>query len=276
MIKELEKLAAFNNLLTSIGVYGKISDITKYEYESMIKERENCRSLDLHCPHCKADKTFIRENEGSISWLGDFETRTIGNIIHKCNNIGYLLYKCPTCNEKIFFVLLYTGGTVIKLAQYPSLYDVSRDELKQYKKNDLIDEESFNQVYKADICASSGYFVAAYTYMRRVYETLMASVFKQNESNMDITEEAFKKLGGHEKIQKIRPYLAIEEGIYGPLYSLLSGGVHTYTEEECSTNYAFLKMVLLDVLAEQKAKKEREAKRKEILKLHSAMRAEGK
>ena len=148
--------------------------------------------------------------------------------------------------------------------------------MKQYKKNDLIDEESFNQIYKADICASSGYFVAAYTYMRRVYETLMLSVFKQNESTIDVSKEEFKKLGGHEKIKKIRSYLAIDDDIYSPLYSLLSGGVHTYTEEECSTNYAFLKMVLLDVLAEQKAKKEREAKRKEILKLHSAMRAEGK
>ena len=29
---------------------------------------------------------------------------------------------------------------VIKVAQYPSLYDVSRDQLKKYRKNDLIDK----------------------------------------------------------------------------------------------------------------------------------------
>ena len=266
----------FNDFLTQTGVYGKFKLSDEMDFNYLYNNREICKSLDLHCPKCKADKTFVRREEHGSRWLGEFKTYATGNVQHICPSLIYLLYRCPTCNNNLYFALLKNDNEVIKLAQYPSLYDVSRDELKQYKKNDLVDEESFNQIYKADTCASSGYFVAAYTYMRRVYETLMVSVFKQNESNMGISEEEFKKLGGHEKIQKIREYLAIEEGIYGPLYSLLSGGVHTYTEEECSTNYAFLKMVLLDVLAEQKAKKEREAKRKEILKLHSAMRAEGK
>ena len=266
----------FYDFLTQSGVYGKIKLNDKMDFNGLLNNHEICKSLDLYCPNCKADKTFIRTNQSSIGWLGEFETRRVNNYRYTCNNLIYLLYECPTCNCKIYYVLLKKENEIIKLAQYPSLYDVSRDELKQYKKNDLIDEESFNQIYKADICASSGYFVAAYTYMRRVYETLMVSVFKQNQADMDISEEEFKKLGGHEKIQKIRAYLAIEEGIYGPLYSLLSGGVHTYTEEECSTNYAFLKMVLLDVLAEQKAKKEREEKRKEIMKIHSQMKAVGK
>lgn len=266
----------FYDFLTQSGVYGKIKLKDKMDFNALHEDKKICKSLDLHCPVCKADKTFIRSDVRDGYGFGSFITYDVGHMQYTCPNLIYLLYKCPTCNQNLYFALLKKDNEVIKLAQYPSLYDVSRDELKQYKKNDLIDEESFNQIYKADICASSGYFVAAYAYMRRVYETLMVSVFKQNESDMDISEEEFKKLGGHEKILKIRAHLAIEEGIYGPLYSLLSGGVHTYTEEECSTNYAFLKMVLLDVLAEQKAKKEREAKRKEILKLHSAMRAEGK
>lgn len=266
----------FYDFLTQSGVYGKIKLNDKMDFNALYEDKEMCKSLDLHCPICKSDKTFIRSDKSFSKWFGDFYTYEVGHIQYTCENLIYLLYKCPTCNQNLYFALLKKDNEVIKLAQYPSLYDVSRDEVKQYKKNDLIDEESFNQIYKADICASSGYFVAAYTYMRRVYETLMLSVFKQNESNMDISEEEFKKLGGHEKIQKIRAYLAIEEGIYSPLYSLLSGGVHTYTEEECSTNYSFLKMVLLDVLAEQKAKKEREEKRKEIMKIHSQMKAVGK
>ena len=264
----------FNDFLTQSGVYGKLALSDNMDFNSLINNHEVCKSLDLHCPKCKADKTFVRREEHASRWLGEFDTYITGNVQHKCPNLIYLLYRCPTCNSNLYFGLLKKDDNVIKLAQYPSLYDMSRDELKQYKKNDLIDEDSFNQIYKADICASSGYFVAAYTYMRRVYETLMLSVFKQNDSSMDVSEEEFKKMGGHEKVKKIRSYLAIDDDIYGPLYSLLSGGVHTYTEEECSTNYAFLKMVLLDVLAEQKSKKEREAKRKEILKLHSAMKAE--
>lgn len=273
MNQELKE--AFYNFQINEGLYCKYRGMNFSDYLSLTCSTDAIKSLDLYCPQCKQEKTFVFKYNGTSDIMGRNEYPN-GTGKSYCGATRLLVYECPTCGERLLYGFYHNGFDVIKITQYPSLYDVSRDELKQYKKNDLIDEESFNQIYKADICASSGYFVAAYTYMRRVYETLMVSVFQQNKSDLDISEEEFKKLGGHEKIKKIRTYLAIEEGIYGPLYSLLSGGIHTYTEEECSTNYVFLKMVLLDVLAEQKTKKEREAKRKEILKLHSAMIAEGK
>lgn len=273
MNEELKK--SFYDFHKNQGLYSTFKDINFGDYLSLTCSSIAQRSLDLFCPYCKQEKTFVYNSFSTNDFLGRHEYQNAGGISY-CGATRFLVYECPTCDEKIMFGFYHDGKNAIKILQYPSVYEVSRDELKKYKKNDLIDEESFNQIYKADICASSGYFIAAYTYMRRVYETLMLSVFKQNESTIDVPEEEFKKMGGHEKVKKIRSFLAIDDDIYGPLYSLLSGGVHTYTEEECSTNYAFLKMVLLDVLAEQKAKKEREAKRKEILKLHSAMRAEGK
>ena len=271
-IKEKE----LSDFLTTKGEYSSLGDVSRIDYDSISTNSNICKSLDLFCPNCKSNKTFIRITHSSNSWLGTYTLHPTITGSRSCNRLTNILYECPTCGKRLLYSLLFTNDSIIKISQYPSLYDVSKDELKKFKKNDLIDEESFNQIYKADICASSGYFVASYAYMRRVYETLMLSVFTQNKDDMDISEEEFKKLGGHEKIKKIRSYLAIDDGIYGPLYSLLSGGVHTYTEDECSTNYAFLKMVLLDVLAEQKAKKEREANRQAILKLHSQMKAEGK
>ena len=262
-------------LLKDKGEYGKTT-LSNYDFYEILNNKKICCTLDLYCSNCKTDKTFVREDQNSTRWFGECEACNALNVTLMCGNLIHLLYQCPTCHKKLYYSLLKQGNEIIKISQYPSLYEVSRDELKKYKKNDLIDAESFNQIYKADICASSGYFVAAYTYMRRVYETLMISVFKQNETEIDISEEDFKKLGGHEKIKKIRAYLAIDDDIYGPMYSMLSGGVHTYTEDECSSNYEFLKYVLLDILAEQKAKKERESNRKEILDLFSKIKSKGK
>lgn len=70
-----------------------------------------------------------------------------------------------------------------------------------------------------------------------------------------------------EKIKTIKPYLPIDDDIYKPLFELLSEGIHGLTEEECAENYGLLKNVLLDILAEFKAKKEKEAKRNEIKQL---------
>jgi len=141
--------------------------------------------------------------------------------------------------------------------------------LKKYQKNDLIDKESFEEIYKAEICASENYFVASYTYMRRVYENMLFNVFSQNAEEIGITEDEYRKLRSDEKMERIKPFLAIDEEIYKPLYALLSVGIHLLTEDECCQDYSLLKSILLDILAEQKAKKERELKRKEIQDLYS-------
>ena len=266
----------FYDFLTQTGVYGKLKLLDKLDYSSLFENHEICKSLDLHCPVCKADKTFIRQNQYSMGWLGEFETYAINNFTRTCKNLIYLLYECPTCKQKLYYALLRNNNAVVKLAQYPSLFDVSRDELKKYQKNGLIDNESFSQLYKAELCASSSYYVAAYTYMRRVYETMLMSVFEQNQEDIGITEEDFRRLHSDKKLEAIKDYLAIDDEIYLPLYGLLSAGIHAMTEEQCCEDYTVLKPILLDILAEQKAKKEKAAKRKELKELFAKRKGEMK
>lgn len=257
------------DLFVNQGVYGKIQHVNFSDFNKLRQASNVIDSIDLFCPHCKANKTYVIKRTSTNKGLGSTFVR---EDMAEREHIVEFSYECPTCKKLLYIALFYDGQDVIKISQYPSLYDVSRDELKQYKNNDLIDAGSFNQIYKADICASESYFVAAYAYMRRVYENLMLSVFLQHESELELTIDEFKKLSGQEKIKTIRAFLAIDESIYGPLYSLLSGGIHEYTEEECSSYYSFLKLVLLDVLREQKSKKERESNRKAILDLHSKLK----
>lgn len=266
----MEKRQDFLALFDSKGIYGKIKDISFGEYQR-IAGREAPASLDLYCPNCKDNKTFIRKTYKDND---AFEKVWDG----MCNRgaIHEIVYVCPACGKMIFYSFLYKDNCVIKISQYPSLYDVSRDELKKYQKNDLIDKESFEEIYKAEICASESYYVAAYTYMRRVYENMILNVFLQNAEEIGVTEQEYRKLRTDEKMEKIKSFLAIDEEIYKPLYALLSAGIHSLTEEECCEDYSLLKSILLDILAEQKAKKEREKKRKEIQALYAKKKAETK
>ncbi len=260
----------FLTIFNDRGVYGKIKNITYDEYEKWTSS-EAPSSLDLYCPTCHDNKTFIRrrfKGNDIISKVWD------GGFYH--DRIRDIVYICPTCGKELFFSFIYIGNSVIKLAQYPSFFEVSRDELKKYQKNDLIDKESFAEIYKAEICASESYFVASYTYMRRVYENMLLNVFNQNIEEIGITEEEYRKLRSDEKMEKIKPFLAIDEEIYKPLYSLLSAGIHSLTEDECCQEYSLLKSILLDILEEQKAKKEKEKKRREIQELYSKKKSETK
>lgn len=265
-----EKAISLYNILVNQGLYSKVSDCTREDFEQ-IASKSGFPTLDLYCPICKSDKTFVYKDWNQVEGLGG-EWRTTTRYC----NIRSLIYGCPSCGENLFYQLYFKKDCIIKLAQYPTLYDVSRDELKKYQKNDLIDKDSFSQLYKAETCASSGYYVAAYTYMRRVYETMLMSVFEQNQENIGITEEEFRRLHSDKKLEAIKDYLAIDDEIYLPLYGLLSAGIHAMTEEQCCEDYTVLKPILLEILAEQKAKKEKAAKRKELKELFAKRKGEMK
>lgn len=258
---------AFFDLLTKQGVYGKIKGIAKMDSYTAIKECVN--TLDLYCSKCVDNKTFIYKDRESNGSMGHFYQ--YGEYV---DAIQQLSYRCPTCNQVIVFCLLIKENELVKIGQYPSLFDITRDELKQYQKNSLIDKDSFAQIYKAEICASESYFVAAYTYMRRVYECLLLSVFNQHREELGISDEEFRKLRSDEKISKIKPYLAIEEAIYKPLYALLSAGIHSLSEEECGEDYTLLKTILLDILAAQKVRQQKEESQKRVLELYAAKKSE--
>ena len=266
----------FCEFLTTSGEYSCFNNVANEEYEAISTDSNVCKSLDLFCPDCKADKTFIRKNQSSISWLGSFQMHTPFNGIRTNNNLVNLLYECPTCKKRLLYTVLLQNESVIKLAQYPSLYDVSRDELKKYQKNKLIDKDSFREIYKAETCASSGYYVAAYTYMRRVYETMLMSVFTDNQEAIGLSDDEFRKLYSDKKLEAIKDYLAIDDEIYLPLYGLLSAGIHAMTEEQCCEDYVVLKPILLEILAEQKAKQEKADKRKELKELFAKRKGEMK
>lgn len=272
-----EMIKAFGEFQVEKGIYEQINGI-KIEDFKALTSNQALKTIDLYCPLCKENKTFIYSKSEYINGLGQlpypsedgFGTAYTGAI-------RFLNYECPSCGKKLVYGFYHNGkASVTKITQYPSLFDVSRDELKKYQKNDLIDKVSFSQLYKAETCASSGYYVAAYTYMRRVYETMLLSVFKQYEQEIGITEDNFRKLRSDEKLKSIKNYLAIDDEIYIPLYGLLSAGIHAMTEEQCCEDYTVLKPILLEILAEQKAKKEKAAKRKELKELFAKRKGEMK
>lgn len=261
----------FEKILLKEGVYGQCK-ITIGEFDDFNARRE-LKSLDLYCPKCKQNKTFVFANQ----WVSDYMGRERYDTPQSTRSIEklfYLIYACPTCGEKIYYTLYFDEGKMYKLAQYPSLMEVTRDELKEFDKSKLIDDSSYKEVYKAYECASSGFYVAAFTYMRRVYENLLLNLYKENKSEIAVEQGDFERLKFDQKLELLKGYLAIEESIYKPLYSILSEGIHSLPEEECQQYFTLLKLVLLDILAEQKAKKEKAEKRKAMMDLFAEKKAE--
>lgn len=273
-----EKTNIMMDLIVNKGNYSSVEHITYEQYMDFIN-KNIFYTLDLFCPKCNHEKTFVKQEltpvqlEKSIKHYSPIESdMQYAYVAHE------LKYICPTCGKQIAFYLYYNRekNKIIKIGQYPSFYDISRDELKEYQKSSLISDDDIKQLYKAYTCASESYFVAAYTYMRRVFENLLISAFTTYQDEISLSEKDFRGLRSDEKLEKLKAFLAIDDEIYKPLYALLSVGIHALTEEECGENFELLKSILLDILAEQKAKKEKEEKRKQIKALYSKKEAERK
>lgn len=266
-------MEGFKDFFFKMGVYNKA--ISNYEIFFSLGTDNSVKSLDLYCPTCKTNKTFIRKSEERSNALGRFGYPKNGAIYY-AESLLLITYSCPTCGSNVLYAFYYDGGNIYKISQFPSLLDVSRNELKQFNANFLIDEDSFNELNKAYECASSGFYVAAYTYLRRVYENLFLNLFKENQDNLTVTLDEFVKLKFDDKLESLKDVLAIEDAVYKPLYSLLSSGIHSLSENECQNYFHLLKNILLEILTEQKAKEVRKNNHKAILDIYSKIKATDK
>lgn len=255
------------------SLYSKIP-ITIDEKIEIQNYASHFTGLDLYCPDCGANKTFIYETHSTNKDMGQYRRNKESTIYYQ--NLVSIVYKCPNCSKKIFVEFLYLNDSIMKIAQYPALCEISRDELKMFKKNKVIDKEFFSEIQKADICAGESYFVAAFTYMRRVFENLIKNVFIMNQEKIGVTYEEYAKKKTDQKIKLIKDYLPIDDDVYIPLFSLLSEGIHSLTEQECSENFKLLKSVLIELLVTFKAKKEQEERRKQIKELLAERKSQHK
>ncbi|MCP1136673.1 hypothetical protein NKT34_25725 [Paenibacillus polysaccharolyticus] len=154
-------------------------------------------------------------------------------------------------NHKSFFIFKLTLNEkkndleIQKIGQYPSMSEFIKPELEKYKKimKKLECHEDFLNASKMN---ATGVAIAAYTYLRRVFEKLINRVFKDNQERMGRSEKEFKDMQMKQKINLLKEFLPTfltdnKSNIYG----LLSAGIHELDEKEASAMYPVLEQAIL-------------------------------
>jgi len=243
-------------------------------------------NIELFCFKCSKEKTFksYYDMERFLS-ISDWKKRnmhlhlnlpksiTPSSVASSRNKISYeyfpydsnfvtIKFKCTQCEQEYFFALLLKEHSkeefpIMKVGQYPSLGQLSTIEVEKYK-NEL--KKYFYEFKSSLNCYSQGYGIAAFIYLRRILEHLIETKYESME-NKNSENKFIDKLKKVEKKEDIIPDEL--KSVKNQIYSILSKGVHEYSEEECMELYDCVKLIVEMILDTELEKRNKQKKVKE-------------
>ena len=235
----------------------------KIEFNIGIAEVLNKRlpKLELFCLTCNKERAFkgTKISYGSTQDLSfatkqKFAPSNYGNLTGIAITEICFEYSCSFCNGEYYYNVIIDDGEMCKIGQYPSFAELSHKDVEKYK-NVL---SKYYIEFKRSLSAySQGMGVASFVYLRRILEDIVEKKYNKLE-NKSNEIKFLDKLKCVEKTETIIP----EEisSVKTHIYSILSKGVHEYSEEECMEMYASVKFIIeliLDKQLEEKARKDK-------------------
>lgn len=210
-------------------------------------------NIDCYCIECGRHSVFYNTKK---------EYRTV----YSYRNYYFShVFKCSRdTDHQLMFLFRADGNILTKIGQFPSLADLETVDIQKYRK--ALGQEKYKELARAVGLVSHGVGIGAYVYLRRIFETLIEKYKDESVQEGTITEENYQKSRMDEKINllknKLPPFLVENRS----LYSILSKGVHSLSENECLEHFPVIKLGIELILDDELEKIEKEEKIKKATK----------
>ncbi len=253
-MSEPEQLKSIEEFLFGAPLYKTYKLPDDLKIVERIYGRERKLSVDGHCPICRRESTFFVSGTRNL-------IRDAWDNIKKRYAYDEMSITCVR-NEyhRVYYYFLIRSMTLQKIGQYPSLADISNDEVMQYRKG--MTSEDAREFHKAIGLAAHGVGVGSFVYLRRVFERLISGRYKEFKDAEGWTDEEFFGLRMIDKIKLLKDHLPAFLVENAKVYSILSIGIHDLDEEACLGYFDLMKHSIIIILEEDKKKKEELALRK--------------
>lgn len=272
----MDQVKFFIDVLEKEPPYKEV-EITLQDYENLSR----CRELKIEnfCTACQKKRVFANHNmdtsfyslqselnkhraSGHRMSINPALTKTDDVLPYECCFITFSVF-CSFCEEEHFYALKINSNSICKIGQYPSFSCESVSSLQKYKN---IISKYYIELTSAVNVNSQGKGIGSFVYLRRILEHLVNIKY----SKLSDTKEDIKfvdKLHAVEEKEVIIPEPLNK--IKNQIYSILSKGVHEYSDEECLKLFPAVLFVIIEILDNEfnkKEKKKREADVTEIIK----------
>ncbi|UDW03772.1 hypothetical protein FHQ13_027320 (plasmid) [Bacillus cereus] len=247
------------------------------------------------CPICKRDMNIVSSNYKEIKDIKRDEVLTIGTNINSIeedkayeqhalekmrnrasefyrtvfgeSNSVQLNFHCTSKHQHKMYVNFHIteDGYLVKTGQFPSImeFDSCNDVDDIFGK----DAKSKKDFRTATILKSHDYGVAAFLYLRRIFERLISEKAESAKNEEMLNIEEFEKKKMQEKVKCLHDLGLVSDYLNENktfIYGILSKGLHQLTEKECLANYDPLKESIVLMIKENNELQKRERLKKEI------------
>ncbi len=166
----LETYDAAVEFCSELPIYSSLEDKATTDGSRLLCEqlRDEVLQFDSYCVHCKMNTPFrsARVTSHRMEWL-----RITNNKIVE-DGIFTLHMHCMRNYYHIYsYVFKVAGDRIFKIGQYPSLEDIARSDMEKYR--DVLDAADFSELHRAGGLISHGVGIAAFVYLRRIFERLI-------------------------------------------------------------------------------------------------------
>ena len=277
MIEGLENKFIDEKMILS-PLYKKIKvdkNLKPYEFFPLGDVRVEC-----YCKECGQRRIYSFEDSHIAlnSIMSGFAPSSMSSSSFESNkteleeeleNLDYFTLQAQAdCKHNMIIVFKKIDNeTIMKVGQFPSIYDLN-EEINNKPFIKLLGKEYSDYYKKACSLYSFDTYIGALIYLRRIFEKILLDTFNDNISNLDKSFEEFKLMRMEEKIQYLKDYLPsliFEQG-FNKMYTKISDGVHNLTEEECYKIFTILKAGIEEILIEKLEKESRNKRLKELSK----------
>lgn len=194
------------------------------------------QTATLFCPTCGKERIFtaIRYTDGLNYALVHSQN---GDSVQADHVIHRVKFACG-CGKSWIEIILepMSNSRLVKIGQYPDA--VYFDEGVNSEAIAMASEEENTYYINAAKACYNGLYIAAFSYLRRVLESLVIKA--ENQANITTPKVKMKERIAELVEKGALNGLLIEPG-FNTLYNVLSKGVHELSEDECREQYPILR-----------------------------------
>lgn len=208
-------------------------------------------TLDAYCIYCDKESIF-----DAYDWYDS----SLANFRMWDNTMGSIKYKCTRDKTHIYrtYYLKIGNISLIKIGQHPSVADFQIPQAEKYRK--ILGEANYKELTRGIGLKANGVGIGSYVYLRRIFENLIEEAYKKGQKEGKINEEKYQKARMDDKIKLLQEYLPTFLVDNRGIYSILSIGIHSLSEDDCLKYFDSIKIGIEQILDEKIADKERSVK----------------